>query len=646
MALLLKNKFIIESCTNAADANSSVTQSLSQAERTFLKKREVYEQCFEVLDKWILSKLKQKRGADIQNFATITWEVYENLNGEKKTRPVFLPKPNFIKSNKILYQSPLVEPTLAPCEEINFTKLAIKFSHTLTKDVVFTAVRDLVRKIGEVCGSGREVNVDFSFGQLHARERKLAFEFSPQALVDKSQGGNQFGTSQTLHRSASSQIRPRSTMSSSRRLQSRHSSGSSRLGSSGSRTLAIRDEVPSLHYQKQGSSSSGNLAMKEQDYTLEAEEPETNEQGLKAESPTTHSAPYRKPEVFFHGGTRPLRKLPSGQHDAGVATLALGSHAIQGEFAPTNLPDTDGVPGLKKVQDPMASYIRATSANTPDRPLEAGFLDKNISSNPIMEAAVQRYIESMRKVAKEEDDLMHQMNENREKDEEELNNRISRMQQRRKELECDIKNQMDEFNMRKKNDHDERRSAATNANFPLPLNAKTRLSLGGGVYSVPFEPPMEMSTGNGGINFGPRRGKGKQIDKMTLQTELKTEIQKRLKEKQDARDQRINEEKRYVDHVLSEHERQLTAQRMKNLKLKNEMVNSLNRDIHMKNLHKLTKLGESPLNTYMQLYARSESVPPGISEKNMFAMSRKIGTASSPMQDTGSIGFDARSGTR
>ena len=69
-------------------------------------------------------------------------------------------------------------PKTASNEEINHSKLAIKFTANLTKDMVFCSLRDVIRKIGDFCSRGYEFVVPFTFGLLIVKERRVKFEFS------------------------------------------------------------------------------------------------------------------------------------------------------------------------------------------------------------------------------------------------------------------------------------------------------------------------------------------------------------------------------------------------------------------------------------------------------------------------------------
>jgi hypothetical protein len=70
------------------------------------------------------------------------------------------------------------ESDLCPIEELNFSKVAIKFSGKLIKDQAFTGWRLLLRQLSDVIGQGRTVTLEFSFGKLLAKEREVRFVFA------------------------------------------------------------------------------------------------------------------------------------------------------------------------------------------------------------------------------------------------------------------------------------------------------------------------------------------------------------------------------------------------------------------------------------------------------------------------------------
>lgn len=125
----------------------------------------------------------------IATFATITWETYTNSRNQAKLRPLLLLSDTFVRTYGLQQKKPLVAPVMASCEDINFTKIAIKFSKNLTKDLVFCGIRDLLQKIGEVAATGSPVSIVFNTGRLIAKNRCVSMIFDPlkfpRALEDQ-----------------------------------------------------------------------------------------------------------------------------------------------------------------------------------------------------------------------------------------------------------------------------------------------------------------------------------------------------------------------------------------------------------------------------------------------------------------------------
>ncbi|KAG1707472.1 hypothetical protein DVH05_026670 [Phytophthora capsici] len=129
---------------------------------------------------FVCSDLACFQGAHIATFATITWETFTNSRNQPKLRPTFFLSDTFIKTYGLSQKRPpLPSANLASLEDINFTKIAIKFSHNLTKDIVFCAIRDMVQKIGMVASTGAPVSIVFNFGRLIAKNRCVSVLFDP-----------------------------------------------------------------------------------------------------------------------------------------------------------------------------------------------------------------------------------------------------------------------------------------------------------------------------------------------------------------------------------------------------------------------------------------------------------------------------------
>ena len=157
------------------------------------------------------------QGVNIPSFAKITWETTStSINGEERRRPYFKLHEPFCRGNGLPFKRRLVGPELAKSMEINFSILAIKyvtapqrpsapapqrpsapapqgapsfdhkpltlrrsrrFSTSLTKDEVFTGLRDMIQRIGQVLSQGTPTSLQFHIGKLVAKERKVAMLF-------------------------------------------------------------------------------------------------------------------------------------------------------------------------------------------------------------------------------------------------------------------------------------------------------------------------------------------------------------------------------------------------------------------------------------------------------------------------------------
>ena len=141
----------------------------------------IYEESWQALNQWIESKLCTRKGADIPMIGKFTWEFQRSE--VTKCRPIFIASDSFIKENNVKRPRIHKVPLLSPSEEINFSKLAIKFTKALTKDMVFAGIRDLLKKIGDSIARGQDVYIEFSFGIFRSKERKIRFEFNQNRLM-------------------------------------------------------------------------------------------------------------------------------------------------------------------------------------------------------------------------------------------------------------------------------------------------------------------------------------------------------------------------------------------------------------------------------------------------------------------------------
>ena len=149
-------------------------------------RRALYE-AWDALNAFMLDKLSQHHGVSIASFAKWTWQftaANSSPDGEVRCRPVFALTETFARAHKMPIKKPPSD-SVAPCSEVNHSVLALRYTRVLTKDMVFIALRDIMRKIGDkIANSGdRPFAIKFSIGALRAIDRKVSFEFDMEALA-------------------------------------------------------------------------------------------------------------------------------------------------------------------------------------------------------------------------------------------------------------------------------------------------------------------------------------------------------------------------------------------------------------------------------------------------------------------------------
>jgi len=147
---------------------------------SMFSKRAMYDESWQALNIWIEGRLCKRMGADLGSFlGCFTWELKPAEGSDHlMCRPIFLINDSFAKENRVLRQRVHYYPNTSQSEEINFSKLAIKFSNQLTKDMVFCSIRDICRKIGEFVSRGYQCEIPFFFGTLTVKERRIKFDFN------------------------------------------------------------------------------------------------------------------------------------------------------------------------------------------------------------------------------------------------------------------------------------------------------------------------------------------------------------------------------------------------------------------------------------------------------------------------------------
>ncbi|RHY31573.1 hypothetical protein DYB32_003364 [Aphanomyces invadans] len=159
-----------------SDCSGKMTRTSCAAE----KKKETLEEVWAALNAWIEARYNEGKGVNVAPFCKISWETVTISRNTRKLRPIFILHETYAKTYGLHYKKRITAPDIAPLEDINFTKIAIKFSKNLNKDTVFSGVRDLLHKIGEIASTGAQMAIEMTMGKIVAKNRAVHMLFDPK----------------------------------------------------------------------------------------------------------------------------------------------------------------------------------------------------------------------------------------------------------------------------------------------------------------------------------------------------------------------------------------------------------------------------------------------------------------------------------
>ncbi|KAG2449757.1 hypothetical protein HYH02_005282 [Chlamydomonas schloesseri] len=154
----------------------------------------VHAAVWSAINAWLVQQFASHRGAGIAAFGRLTWQRCAARpsapeGASPQLRPVFIPADSYLRTHALHHASSATRAItvqleeLAPCEEYDGLRVALKFSRSLTRAVVEGCTRRLLAALGEAVRSGRQVAVDMGVGTLTGRDRALGFEFLPSYLA-------------------------------------------------------------------------------------------------------------------------------------------------------------------------------------------------------------------------------------------------------------------------------------------------------------------------------------------------------------------------------------------------------------------------------------------------------------------------------
>ena len=266
-----------------------------------------YYDSWEALNRWLESRLKNRQGGSVSPLGNFTWEFKDAPDGSRQCRPIFLLGDGFRKDHHIRGNK-FHPPQIAPSEEANFSLMAIKFSKSLTKDMLFAGVRDIIKKIGDYIDRIYEFEIEFSFGVLRSKERRVTFEFDngrlrqilPRAMAaeleEKELG---YSTEKAQFNNDYHQTADPSTVDfslsnamSSRTAEPKHSG---RVDS----TRANSSRVPALDFTYQVEETPDDLSYYDKGAKVESEVRESNSPATSNE--VSEKKPFQMPKLLYNG---------------------------------------------------------------------------------------------------------------------------------------------------------------------------------------------------------------------------------------------------------------------------------------------------------------------------------------------------------
>lgn len=144
-------------------------------------KRDVYHESWRSICSWLENRIGRLRGACLPNICSFVWDIRE----DGSRRPVFLFSESLIKRYKLKY--PILRPhqgnTLTPAEDISFSAVALKFSASLTKEMVIATYLQVQHKVELYLDQMVDFELKFPFGTLHHSRRVIKFSFDTNRLI-------------------------------------------------------------------------------------------------------------------------------------------------------------------------------------------------------------------------------------------------------------------------------------------------------------------------------------------------------------------------------------------------------------------------------------------------------------------------------
>lgn len=536
-------------------------------------------------------------------------------------RPVFLLSDAFVKNYEIKRPRIFKDPDLTPVEEINHSVLAIKFSNNLTKDMIFSGLRDIFKKIGDFIYRGYEIEIPFTFGTLTSKERRVKFEFNQQRLQEVSV----LGSSNLLYRSLCTlssyiiqQILPDSIPP-----------GILGVGSAPPHLIDAEEPEEGNTYRCSGYYDDPVEELIVPD-SYRAPVPKIkiphlhlgNSNQAKGGAVSKSNATTR---IDSHDNNRLHQQPQSINNDHRSATVALDHTNTSVE---QSIEDDEIPADLKALLNTLASKTKTVSKTQ----FRKGLTDR------VLEQAYARCVEAVEKTANKDEDTTNQARDMYESWRHNL--KLEREKALKNSLEVqETLDQQRKLNVQRLEDTKQFEKAAVAA-FILPADA-------GQVRNLK---PEFDSEGNV-LSF-----------RSAVAKEVKNQIERKLVDHKSAHEEKLSNEREYLNRLSMEVELHNAMKRAEDLEKQRSLLEAWEREGHVKNLRKLQPFGSKPVKDYIQRnlvndnsYSGTFLMNSSTIGSNSLLMDTMNGTAPSAfsMANAGgsigaklnmSIGYDSRKG--
>lgn len=554
-------------------------------------KRAMYEEAFAAMNVWIESRMSKRKGAEVGSFGTFTWELKTNENGDDEMRPLFLIADSFVKDHRVKQNRIHYFPRTATNEEINHSKIAIKFTNNLTKDMVFCSLRDIIRKIGDFVARGYEFTVPFTFGLLMAKERRVRFEFSYARFADilpadvlspnnqEEQGQDQEHPSKEVQNVSLSEasVTENSKLmdvldktlreSEKERVKKPPVKDFSAIVPSSSSNSTAAVTLPAGH-------DDATAFLDEFEDDLDGGLPETNQSAPG--SPSTR--PTDVPKLQLENTTNPEEESRRGED-------------VYSELGTQNF-------GLRNPPSP-----RMLELLIPKQPRTE--LDKKVHTinarQSVIDEAFNRMLTKIERETLNDEYTKYKVAESENSHINDLSDKQAAREKVRVELQQTLDQQVHEFEERQRKERDEIKNSKMSSIVEDNVDKKMI-----------------------------------RVDKSELCGMLMTQMSKKEEDARGERERKLEEERAYLDHIAIELDMQNAADRANHLSKQSELLEAWEREGHVKNLKKLQASGINAVHGYIRSNLMEGT--PDVMGRSYSARSQNSARANM------SVGYDPRAG--